>query len=561
MLRAPASPAARFVMKAQPEIQPDATSRLAAPECVEVAIIGSGFSGLGMAIQLALGGQRDFVILEKADALGGTWRDNSYPGCACDVPSHLYSFSFAPNPDWSSAYAGFAEIREYLERCADRFALRSHLRLGDAVVGAAFDEGAGRWELTTRAGRRYSAHHVVLCVGALSRPALPDVPGLETFRGEVFHSAEWNHEHPLAGSRVAVIGTGASAIQFIPKIAPEVGHLTVFQRTPPWVLPRNDPAYTDDARHAFATRPGRRLLHRAGIYWRHEVAALAFVVEPRLMALARRWATEHIDAQIPDPALRAAVTPTYSPGCKRILLSNDYYPALIRENVELVTSAVTRVSEDAVHTADGQQREVDTIICGTGFSVTDLLSPMTVTGLDKRDLNTEWAGSVEAYLGTLIAGFPNLYMLMGPNTGLGHSSIVFMIEAQIRVALQAMAAAQARGADWVEVTPSAQASFNERLQQRLSRTVWATGCSSWYLQDGGRNATLWPGFTLEYWLRTRRISLRALRFGRRGHDEAAEIAASGHHGRGVGAGAGVGARAGQTASAGAGDGPGRGAGG
>lgn len=381
----------------------------------------------------------------------------------------------------------------------------------------------------------------MLGVGALSRPALPDVAGLETFRGQVFHSAEWAHDHPLARSRVAVIGTGASAIQFVSQIAREVDRLTVFQRTPPWVLPRKDPACTDEHRRAFTTWPGRRWLHRAGIYWRHEVTAAAFVVEPRLMPLVRHWGTQHIADQIPDPALRAAVTPTCSPGCKRILLSNDYYPALTRENVELVTSAVARVSESAVHTVDGQGREVDTIVCGTGFRVTDLLSPMTVTGLGGRDLNRQWEGSVEAYLSTLMSGYPNLYMLMGPNTGLGHGSMVFMIEAQIRVALQAMAATQARGADWVEVTPSAQASFNERLRQRLSRTVWATGCSSWYLQDGGRNATLWPGFTLEYWLRTRRISLRALRFGHRGYDEAAKIAASGHHGRGERPRAGVGA--------------------
>jgi cation diffusion facilitator CzcD-associated flavoprotein CzcO len=527
---------------------PDRTDEIGRPEvprgdarAVEVAIVGAGFSGLGTAIRLALGGQRDFVILEQADAVGGTWRANHYPGCACDVPSHLYSYSFAPNPGWSSAYAGHAEIRAYLERCVDRFALRSHLRLGVEVIRATFDEGAGRWALEARDGQRFSARHLVLGMGALSRPAMPEVAGLETFRGRVFHSADWDHQHPLGDDRVAVIGTGASAIQFIPHVAEAAAHLTVFQRTPPWVLPRNDPPYSEAERARFAERPARRLLHRAGIYWRHEAAALAFVVEPRLMALARRWATAHLTAQVADPRLRDALTPTYRPGCKRLLLSNDYYPALTQPHVALVTAPIERVTEAGVLTRDGQLHAVDTIICGTGFRVTDVLSPLTVTGLGGRDLNTDWRAGIEAYLGTMISGYPNLYMMMGPNTGLGHSSMVFMIEAQIRMALRVMGATRARGADWADVTPSAQRRFNDDLSQRLTRTVWATGCSSWYLQDGGRNATLWPGFTLEYWLKTRRISLGALRFGRRRDHEAAERSASGHHGRGQRPRAGAGA--------------------
>ncbi len=472
----------------------------------DVAIVGTGFGGLCAAMQLVREGRgRSFVILEKAADVGGTWRANHYPGCACDVPSHLYSFSFAPNPHWTRAFAPQAEILEYLERCVAAYGLRDKIRFGAEVTDAVYDEARGRWQVHTANGLTVSARHFVLGSGALSRPALPALPGLERFGGRTFHSAAWDHGYDMTGRKVAVIGTGASAIQLVPHVARAAGHLDLYQRTPPWVLPRGDRAMTARERRVFAHVPLARRAYRWWIYWLMEATALGFLVEPKILRIAAKAGRAHIHAQIRDPELRARVTPAYAPGCKRILLGDDYYPALERPNVTLVTDGIREVTEGGIVTADGSFRPADAIVLATGFRPTDLLTPLTIRGEGGVDLNDAWAGGIEAYLGTTIAGYPNFYMLTGPNTGLGHNSMVFMIEAQVNHVLALMNEVDRRGVRAVRVRPAAQARHNAELSPRFARSVWASGCHSWYLDARGKNVTLWPGFTVEYWLRTRRL--------------------------------------------------------
>ena len=465
----------------------------------EVAIVGTGFAGLGMAINLKKQGKESFVVLERANEVGGTWRENHYPGCACDIPSHLYSFSFEPNPHWTRMFAPQREILEYLKRCADKYDVRKKIRFGSEVERAEWIEDGAFWRVTTKSGT-VTARNLVFGIGALSRPATPHLPGIENFRGKTFHSANWDHRYDLTGKNVAVVGTGASAIQFVPMIADQVRRMYVFQRTPPWILPHPDRATRSWERLMFSALPVTQRLYRYLIYWLNEARALGFTVDPRIMQLVSWIGRKHIERQIADPVLRKRVTPTYTPGCKRILMSNTYYRALARHNVELVTEPVGEITEDAVG-----GRKVDAIIYGTGFRVNDLLTPMEVKGRGGVDLNEAWKNRVSAYLGTTVAGFPNFYMLMGPNTGLGHNSMVFMIEAQIAYSLRCMAAAAKRGATAVEVRPEAQEAFVATLDPRLSHAVWASGCQSWYLDDKGQNSTLWPGFTFEYWLRTLRV--------------------------------------------------------
>ncbi|SHF05868.1 flavin-containing monooxygenase [Streptoalloteichus hindustanus] len=472
----------------------------------QVVIIGSGFAGLGMAIRLRQAGCRDFVVLEKADEVGGTWRDNTYPGCACDVQSHMYSFSFEPNPSWSRMFAEQPEIWEYLRRCVDRYDLRGNIRFGAEVTGCAFDETAGIWHVSLADGRSLTARVVVAGLGPLHVPAFPDVPGLDRFRGVTFHSSRWNHDYDLTGKRVAVIGTGASAIQFVPRIAARVGQLHLFQRTPPWIMPKPDRVMSAVERRLFRRLPFVQRLYRNAIYWQLESRILGFNVDKRLVRAAEALSKRHIARQIPDdPALRAAVTPTYTLGCKRVLISDDYYPALTRPNVELVTDGIREVREHSVVTADGVEREVDAIIHGTGFRVGDV-SSLDIVGAGGVELNDLWRREgMQAHLGVAIAGFPNLFMLVGPNSGLGHNSIVFMIEAQARYVVECLRLLDERRAQWMAVRPSVQDDFNRKVQGRLNRSVWQSGCESWYLDDQGVNRTLWPGFTFTYWLRTRRV--------------------------------------------------------
>lgn len=469
-----------------------------------IVIIGSGFSGLGMAIALARSGRSDFVVLEQAAGLGGTWRDNRYPGAACDVPSHLYSFSFAQNPDWTRRFAPQREILAYLEQCADRFDVRRFIRFETEVTGARFDEASSTWHLTTSKGP-VSARVVIAGTGPLSRPAPVDLPGLDTFAGEQFHSSRWRASASLDGRDVAVIGTGASAIQIVPAIAPRVRRLFVFQRTPPWIIPRDDRAISTTQRSLFRSVPALQRLRRELIYLSLEWRATGFVVRPRLMKLFSQLARRHLAAQVPDPVLRAKLTPGYVMGCKRVLLSDDYYPALVRPNVELVTEPIERVEPTGIIT-EGGAKKVDAIVLATGFMASEAVVPFPITGRGGVTLDDAWKRGPSAYLGTTVAGFPNLFLIVGPNTGLGHNSMVYMIESQLAYIHDALDAMAREGLVSVEVEAHAQHAFNEELDRRLAKTVWQTGgCTSWYQTSSGRNTTLWPGFTFEFRRRTRRF--------------------------------------------------------
>jgi len=470
-----------------------------------IVIVGAGFGGIGMGIALKEAGYHDFVILDKAHDLGGTWRDNQYPGCACDVPSPLYSYSFHLNPDWSHLFAPQQEIWDYLRNCARRHGLDEHIRYGTAVERMDWDDAARRWNVeTVRDGemRNYRPRAVVSAAGALHLPSYPDIPGAAAFGGTSFHSARWNHSCDLAGQRIAVIGTGASAIQFVPQIAEQASRLTVFQRTPPWIHPRPDVAIPARMRAAFRTAPVTARALRDAIYLAAEARAVGFTISPRLMAPLEMMAVRHLKSQVTDPALRARLTPDYTIGCKRILLSSDYYPALQRPNVSLVTDDITEISESGVRTADGTEHPADVIIYATGFTVIESVTSLNVAGRDGRKLAPE---TLEAYRGVTVTGFPNLFLLLGPNTAVGHTSVVFMIESQIQHVLSCLRILARDQAEVIEVREAAQRRYNDALQRRLRRAVWSEGgCDSWYLDADGVNRTLWPGFTFEYWARTRR---------------------------------------------------------
>ncbi|MEV4171740.1 NAD(P)/FAD-dependent oxidoreductase [Nonomuraea sp. NPDC049709] len=470
-----------------------------------IVIVGSGFAGICMAIKLKQAGYHDFVILEKAAELGGTWRDNTYPGCACDVPSHMYSYSFELNPDWSRMFSPQEEIQDYLRACAAKYGVTPHIRYGKRVVSLEYDDAARDWTVTTEDGDTLRPKAVVSAIGALHIPKFPDIPGQETFTGPAFHSAEWDHSVDLTGKRVAVVGTGASAVQFVPRLAPAARHLTVFQRTPPWIHPKPDFGFSPGARR-FLHLPGAARTLRGGIYWALESRALGFAVDPRLMRVHEQLALRHLRAQVPDPGLRRALTPDYLIGCKRILVSSDYYPALTRDNVTLVTDGITEIRQRSLVDAAGVEHEADAIVYGTGFKVVDALADQRITGRDGLRIQDAWKNGVEAYYGIAASGFPNLFFLLGPNTGLGHNSVVFMIESQVRYVIECLRLLSRTQARAVDVTPGAQRAFNDRLRERLNPLVWnAGGCRSWYLDENGVNRTIWPGFTFEYWARTRKV--------------------------------------------------------
>jgi cation diffusion facilitator CzcD-associated flavoprotein CzcO len=465
-------------------------------------IVGTGFSGLGMAIRLLKDGDSDFVLLERAHDIGGTWRDNTYPGCRCDVPSHLYSFSFAPNPNWSNTFSPQPEILDYLRDVARRFGVLPHIRFDTELQEADWDEDGAVWRIETSAGP-LTADVLVLGPGPLSDPLVPELPGLDSFEGKAFHSARWDHDHDLAGERVAVVGTGASAIQFVPEIQQQVGKLHVFQRTPPWVVPHPNRELSRAERAIYRRLPLAQLGMRAAIYWARETFVVGFR-RPRAGKVMERMALKHLEEQVADPALRAKLKPSYAMGCKRILPTDEWYPALTKPNVEVVTDEIAEVRPRSIVTADGVEREVDTIIFGTGFHVTDIPVAARVRGRDGRSLAETWDGSPEAYKGTAVAGYPNLFFLVGPNTGLGHNSIVFMIESQVGYVADALRTMRTRGARTLEVRPEAQAAYNAELEAMTRGTVWVTGgCSSYYIDRNGRNSTIWPTFTWPFRRRTR----------------------------------------------------------
>ncbi|MGH3765880.1 MAG: flavin-containing monooxygenase [Pseudonocardiaceae bacterium] len=470
-----------------------------------VVIIGTGFAGLGMGIGLQQHGMTDFVLLERAGDVGGTWRDNRYPGCACDVPSQLYSFSFELNPSWSRSFSGQEEIWDYLRRCADRYGVRPHIRFHHDVLDAAWDHPRSRWRVRTNCGE-LTCDVLITATGALSEPNIPDIPGLATFRGAVFHSARWALDYNFRNRRVAVVGTGASAIQFVPQIQPEVASLTLFQRTPAWIMPRGERDIGGLERRVYRTLPALQRLVRAGIYCGRESLVPGFAVSPRLLKPAELIARAHLRRQVPDPALRAKLTPGYAIGCKRILISNDFLPALTRPNVKVVTSPLAEVGADWVQAADGTRSSADAIVFATGFQVTDAPIATRIRGRDGRTLAQTWSGGAQAHRGTTIAGFPNLFMLVGPNTGLGHTSLIYMIESQVAYTLDALRYLRRCGAAAVEVRPEAQVAYNQAVQRRMARTVWTSGgCTSWYLNAHGRNTTLWPTFTWRFRRATRKF--------------------------------------------------------
>jgi cation diffusion facilitator CzcD-associated flavoprotein CzcO len=462
-----------------------------------IIIVGAGFSGLGMAIRLRQRGIEDFLVLERAADVGGCWHLNTYPGCMCDVPSHLYSFSFAPNPNWSHTYSAQPEIRDYLRRCAEDFHIRSHIRTGVELEAANWSEEEQRWALDTSAGE-LTADILICGMGPLTEPKLPDVPGLESFEGKTMHSARWDHDYELSGKRVASIGTGASAIQYVPAIQPRVEKLYVLQRTAPWIMPHGSRPIGDRERSVFRRLPAVQGLVRAGVYLSKELLVLGFVKHPRLMGALERLSRSHMRKQISDAALLGKLAPDYSLGCKRILPSNRWYPALQQPNVELVTGGLREVRPNSVIAGDGSEHEVDAIIFGTGFHVADPPVADQVRGRDGRLMSEVWEGTPRAYLGTAVPGFPNLFLLLGPNTGLGHSSMVYMIETQIGHVLRAIAAMEERGASTIEVRPEVYEAFNQQVDARMRGTVWNSGCASFYLDATGRNGALWPDWTWRF---------------------------------------------------------------
>jgi cation diffusion facilitator CzcD-associated flavoprotein CzcO len=473
---------------------------------VDVAIVGAGFGGLGMAIRLKQQ-QPDtsFTILERAPDVGGTWFANTYPGCQCDVPSNLYSFSFAPKHDWTHTYPEQPQILDYLRECVTRFGIEKSIRLNTELEEAAWDANERHWRIATSKGA-LTARILIAAPGLLSEPSLPLIPGLDSFGGTLFHSARWNHEHDLTGERVALLGTGATAVQIAPRIQPQAERLSVFQRTPPWILPHPDREVKDRQKRLYGAAPILQKLSRAAVYTLREGYVLGMVVETRILKLFETVAKVHMRRQVKDKQLRQRLTPKYAIGCKRILLSDDWYPTITAPNAELVTDRIDRVEGNAIVTKDGRTREVDTIILATGFSPTDPPIARRLKDATGRTLSDTWRGSPQAYLGTTVAGFPNLFLLYGPNLNLGHSSIVYMLESQIAYVLDALKTMRARRLTEVEVKPDVQDAWNDRLQERLEGTVWDTGgCSSWYLDANGRDSVMWPDFTFKYRRRVRRF--------------------------------------------------------
>ena len=479
----------------------------AASQPFDLLIIGAGFAGVGLGHEAMKAGFSNILILERSQRVGGTWRENTYPGAACDVPSHLYSFSFAPNPDWSRLFAPQPEILDYIERCATNFGLRPHIRFGAEVVRSTFDETTGLWTVHTASGDAFRTRFLVSGAGhALSKPALPAVKGLETFRGVTMHSAQWDPSVDLRGKRVAVIGTGASAMQLVPKVADQAAQLFVLQRTPGWLIPRPDFATPDVLKRTFRRLPVAQKLVRGLLYTYMEAFAVAYVLEPRLGRLRERGCKRYLYRTISDPEMRAKLTPNYRVGCKRILISSDYLPALKKPHVTLVAEALSELREQTLVTAGGTELAVDVIIFATGFESPEEKPPVEAIGLQGRSLHAEMKASPKAYLGATLPGFPNMFLVLGPNTGLGHSSMIYMMESQFRYIVDAMKKSRAHGWAFADLKPQVMERYQVWVQERLKRTVWnAGGCASWYLSKDGRNAISWPDFTFAFRLRTRRF--------------------------------------------------------
>ena len=472
-----------------------------------VVIIGAGFGGLGMAIKLKAQGQDDIVIIEKGGDVGGCWRDNTYPGAACDVPSHLYSFSFERHYPWSRRFAPQSEIFAYQQHCARKYDVYRHMRFNTEVAKASFDEAQGVWAITLTNDETIFARILITATGQLNQPAYPKMPGIHDFKGAHFHSARWDHSVDLKGKTVAVIGTGASAIQFVPEVAKVAGKVMLFQRSAAHVLAKPDRAYSEREHRILKKFPITQTLDRLKIYIANEARVLGFTSLQKAMTLFEWQFKRQLKKFIKDPELREKLTPDYPIGCKRILMSNDYYPALAQDHVEVINQGINEVTATGMVDSEGKHHDVDVIIYGTGFQATDFLTPMTITGRDGIALNDAWKDGAEAYLGITVNGFPNLFMLYGPNTNLGHNSIIYMLESQIHYVQQCIAAIDSQKLRSLEVRSLVQVSFNNIVQSKISDTVWNKGCHSWYKTESGKNTNNWPGFTFNYRRQTEKLDL------------------------------------------------------
>lgn len=476
-------------------------------QSTQVAIIGAGFGGLAMAIRLIQANIHDFIILEKANDVGGTWRENQYPGAACDVQSHMYSLSFAPKTDWSKRYAEAPEIFDYIQDLIQEYDLKKYIQFNQEVISAQYDEDHFNWHLALKNGQQIDAQFVIFASGPLHVPQIPQIKGIEKFKGEVFHSSQWNHKYNLNQKNVASIGTGGSAIQYIPEIAAKVKNLYVLQRTPAWVIPRDERAYNTLDKKLFQRFEWFRKLHRARLYWSNESRVVP-IVKPQIMKYGQKLAEAFIKFQVKDQQTAKKLIPDYVMGCKRILISNKYFPTFNRDNVELITDAIQEITEDSIITKDGKARQIDCLIYGTGF-ITDpriYLKSFDCYGENGLELKQAWKDGAESYYGVITKGFPNLFQLLGPNTVLGHNSVIFMIESQVNYILQLIQMVQKTQTQAVVVKAEIQDQFNEKVQKQLEGTVWQSGCVSWYQQDGGKNFALWPTYTWKFWLETRRLN-------------------------------------------------------
>lgn len=495
--------------KAEP--QAPSRRRPAAVKPVSVLIVGAGFAGLGMAIRLKQAGIDDFVILERGDEVGGTWRDNCYPGAACDIPSNLYSYSFAPNPNWSRSFSGSAEILAYIHHLVTSFGLRRHIRCHHEVTAMEFDGDHGLWTASVKGRRPVRARAAVMAQGPLSNPGMPDIDGLDSYQGHRIHSARWDHDYDFAGKKVGVIGTGASGVQIIPELAREAGALKVFQRTPAWVIPRPDFKTPGWNRKLFARLPASQRAVRQALYWTHETMALAVIWNSPLTRVAERLARRHLHRQVRDGWLRRQLTPDFRIGCKRVLVSSDYYPALQRDNTSLITWPIARIAPNGIRTADGIEHELDCIVFATGFDVPHSGMPFPVLGLGRRKLGQDWSGGAQAYKSISVAGYPNLFFTFGPNSGPGHNSALVYMESQLDYAVAAIGRILSSNLKILDVKETVQQRYNERIQKRLARTNWNSGCKSWYLTEDGFNATMYPGFASQYRRQMARVDWDAYR--------------------------------------------------
>lgn len=476
---------------------------------VDVAIIGAGFAGVGVGIALKKKNINNFVIFEGDSSVGGAWRKNTYPGCGCDVPSHLYSYSFEPNPDWPEAYSKQKDIKSYIEHCTEKYQVGPHIRFNTRITHADFDEAKGVWRLTESDDSITEARVFVPAIGALSIPQYPNVKGRETFEGATSHAAAWDDTLDLTGKRVAVIGTGASAVQVVPNVAEDVAQLHVFQRTASWVIPKRNRVYTDEERQQWAKYPYKQRIERLKLYWTMETSIPALMWYPKLLEIGEAAHTKKLNRAITDPVLRKKLTPDYNLGCKRTLVSDDYFKTFARDNVHLITDDIVEITPKGIKTCDGAEHELDVIIFASGYAVGEPAYPFDISGLDGISLREYWGDQRKAYYGMAVSQFPNMLSIMGPNSGPGHTSVLVYQEAQYKYVAKYTQHLLSNELRYLNVKESVQEKQFISFQKRMKNSTWTSGCNSWYLNEDGTNSTMWPGFSFEFVLRTKRLNARA----------------------------------------------------